>query len=58
MEKDLTKEQLESVWFLTYTLLSNAGFKMYINKNGDGSMTVGHKDYEMVYEDGIKLNKK
>ena len=50
METELTKKQLENVWFLTYTLLSNAGFEIYIDENGDGSMTVGHKNYEMVYD--------
>lgn len=50
METELTKQQLENVWFLTYNLLSNAGFEIYIDENGDGSMTVGHKNYEMVYD--------
>ena len=44
------KQELETVWFEAYYLLSNAGFEIYIDENGDGSMTVGHKNYEMVYD--------
>jgi hypothetical protein len=50
METKLTKKQLESVLFLTYNLLSNAGFDICIDENGDGSMKVSHRDYDIFIE--------
>lgn len=49
MEKELTRQELESVWFVCYNMLSDAGFDIFIDENGDSSMTVSHRDYEMVF---------
>lgn len=52
------KQQLENVWFQAYDLLSNAGFDILIDENGDNSMTVYHRDYLMVFgKNGMTLKK-
>jgi hypothetical protein len=52
------KQQLENVWFEAYDLLSNAGFDILIDENGDNSMTVFHRDYLMVFgKNGMTLKK-
>jgi len=52
------KQQLENVWFEAYDLLSNAGFDILIDENGDNSMTVFHRDYQMVFgKNGMTLKK-
>jgi hypothetical protein len=52
------KQQLENVWFDAYDLLSNAGFDILIDENGDNSMTVFHRDYQMVFgKNGMTLKK-
>ena len=52
------KQQLENVWFDAYDLLSNAGFDILIDENGDNSMTVYHRNYFMVFgKNGMTLKK-
>ncbi|MFY7936864.1 MAG: hypothetical protein ACOVOQ_05775 [Flavobacterium sp.] len=52
------KQQLENVWFQAYDLLSNAGFDILIDENGDNSMTVYHSNYLMVFgKNGMTLKK-
>jgi hypothetical protein len=52
------KQELENVWFDAYDLLSNAGFDILIDENGDNSMTVFHRDYQMVFgKNGMTLKK-
>jgi hypothetical protein len=52
------KQELENVWFQAYDLLSNAGFDILIDENGDNSMTVYHRDYQMVFgKNGMTLKK-
>ena len=52
------KQELENVWFDAYDLLSNAGFEILIDENGDNSMTVYHRDYLMVFgKNGMTLKK-
>ena len=52
------KQELENVWFDAYDLLSNAGFDILIDENGDNSMTVYHRDYQMVFgKNGMTLKK-
>ena len=52
------KQDLENVWFDAYDLLSNAGFDILIDENGDNSMTVYHRNYFMVFgKNGMTLKK-
>ena len=52
------KQELENVWFDAYDLLSNAGFDILIDENGDNSMTVYHRNYFMVFvKNGMTLKK-
>ncbi len=52
------KQKLENVWFQAYDLLSNAGFDILIDENGDNSMTVYHSNYLMVSgKNGMTLKK-
>jgi hypothetical protein len=49
MEKELTKKQLETIWFKAYDLLSNAGFEILIDDCFcESHMIVGHRDYELL----------
>ena len=58
MKKELTKQELETIWFEAYYLLSNAGFDIWIDEMGDSSMTVSHRDYEMTFgKNGMMLKK-
>jgi hypothetical protein len=61
MKIELTKEQLESVWFVAYDILRDAGFEILIDDLFcESHMMVGHRDYEMVIHpiEGMILKKK
>ena len=61
MKKELTKDQLETMWFLTYNILRDAGFEILIDDwFCESHMMVGHRDYEMVVHpiEGMILKKK
>lgn len=48
-DKELTKQELGSVWFLCYNMLADAGFEILIDDGFcESHMIVGHMDYELV----------
>jgi hypothetical protein len=48
------KQELENVWFDAYDLLSNAGFDILIDENGDNSQMVFGKNGMTLKKDTSK----